>query len=231
MSDVLTLGTTEPQEQPQSGAENSAKQGTTRTVVLRGDETQLRAEKPAVGSTWYDGGEAHAVLSAELRPEKGGLATLTIQLAPGDPESGEPDPLETKWEVNWQQIEKPLLSHPDVSDPDAIAKWKELPDRADKVDTLSEPSRKWARKILKGVESYLIFAPVAKRTDIYPPIMPTTGRCGLRGDPAGAPSIPDGYEWLKTADGAVQQDDGRYVRTQEWTGSDEWDADLYEAAP
>ncbi|NLF85228.1 MAG: hypothetical protein GX571_03890 [Lentisphaerae bacterium] len=43
-------------------------------------------------------------------------------------------------------------------------------------------------------------------------------------------SVPGTYTWLKTADRIVQNAKRQYTRTEQWTASDKWDTDLYEAA-
>jgi hypothetical protein len=82
-----------------------------------------------------------------------------------------------------------------------------------------------AKKINKGIEAYLVFAPVITLTQVYSK-MPTTGACGTRNTPT--VNIA-GYEYLKNGDRAVQQQDKTWQRVQSWQGADAWDPDLYPA--
>jgi len=228
MSDIITLGSTATQEQPESGQIRKARDTDEKTVVRKGTRSALETLQPAVGASYESG----IVLSSVVAPLKGDLATLTVVVDMSPDDSG--DGLQTgsvRWEVTWQQLEKPLLTHLDyTSESEDVAAWSEKPNRADLVGGLSEAAQKLARLILKGVESYLVFAPVVSKRSVYKR-MPTTGDCGMIGDPPGAPAkIPTGYVYLKTTDQAVEQDDGKYQRTEQWTGADEWSEDLYEAA-
>lgn len=83
-----------------------------------------------------------------------------------------------------------------------------------------------AKKFFSGIESYIVGAPVARKTtrSYY---TPAVGSLGAIGAPAGF-GLPSGYQWLKTADRAVRQGHrGKWERVEEWTGADKWDADLY----
>ncbi len=222
MSAVIELGTLSNVEQPESGAVVKADIVTT-TYVLRGKTTALAAVQPAKGSA-YGGG---VVRKSELRPGRGNLGTLTIEVGADD--TGGTVELSVRYEILWQQLEKPILSHPlFAADAEAVAKWAESEDRAKTYDALPSEQKSVAERILKGIESYLVWSPVLTKTSTYSN-RPTTGGCGVREAPPSAAVPPSGYEWLKTADQAVQQDDGNWVRTQQWTGADEWDAVLYPA--
>ena len=91
--------------------------------------------------------------------------------------------------------------------------------------TLTAGEIVWADKIRKGVESYLLFAPVITLTGTY------DGRpdSGVPGYIATPPVSVDGFEYLKTADRVRQNQDRTWERVQQWTGADEWDTDIYTA--
>ena len=87
-------------------------------------------------------------------------------------------------------------------------------------------SLKAARLILKGVESFLTFAPVISRTSTYKS-RPTPADYGKICTPP--TTVPGSWVYLKTADRIVQQTDKTYQRTEQWTGAEEWSTDLYES--
>lgn len=90
----------------------------------------------------------------------------------------------------------------------------------------------------KGIESFLTFAPVVRKTTtVYLPYVdsaskttPTVGKCGFRQAPTvfAKANPPTGYNWLKTADRYHRKgDSGPWQRVEEWTGGEEVDVDLY----
>ena len=118
-----------------------------------------------------------------------------------------------------------LAAWRDGSD-DKLRRENKYKDAADAVKALTGEEIKWANKIRKGVESYLVFAPVVTRVSEYEG-RPQTGGCGKIGAPDAAVA---GYAYLKTADRAVQNDKKSWTRTEQWTGADKWDADIYGGA-
>ncbi|MBI5770852.1 MAG: hypothetical protein HZA93_23950 [Verrucomicrobia bacterium] len=84
-----------------------------------------------------------------------------------------------------------------------------------------------AVKFFRGQESYVVCAPIARKTSrSY--AMPSVGGVGNLGDPSGFTGLPSGYQWLKTGDRGVRQGRrGKWERVEEWTGAKEWDIDLY----
>lgn len=126
-----------------------------------------------------------------------------------------------------------------------IEKWKNEPNLALKVGgtesapvykfkdgteevTLTAAETRAARKILRGVEGYNIYAPLIRKTTTFAR-QPVPGNAGFieGGGPVVDVAYPEGYEWLKTACRDIQQQDKSWERFEEWTGSDEWDEDLY----
>lgn len=211
--------------------------GTIRTTIVKtGKYNDLVSIQPVVG---VDG-----VISSNLEGKRGEMGKLTYvsEVKSETPDAGENDvPTSTTKELTWQQVEKPLLSHPDAY-PDVrgvdIEAWKNEPDIDLKKDyqyatptgniSLSAAAVNFAKLIEKGVESYLAFSPVFSITRVWPK-RPASGGCGKRGNPT-LTGYPAGYEYLKTADTVVQNADLTWNQTEQWTGADEWSSILYEAA-
>lgn len=216
---------------------------TTRTIVKQGLYADLKGKVPAKGST-YDG---LTVVSAELSPAKGGMATLTVT---GTDESaarytGQNNDPGVCYEVEMAQIEKPILCHRrftpyaeqlaawNAADPALRAEFK-YKDAAGDEQILGGVALEAAKLILRGVESYLVFSPVARKTtnsskSAVKAFGAIGGRCGrIDSPPAKLRSMVAGdWEWLKTADRAVETGGGGSQRIEEWTAADEWDRNLY----
>jgi hypothetical protein len=103
---------------------------------------------------------------------------------------------------------------------------------------LPTPADIVAQKILKGVQSYSIYAPVVTRTTVWPFKPDVTGRLGKIDTPASR----DGWtsyngetysftgladSWLKNVERSSSNGDGTFTLTEGWLGADEVDADLY----
>ncbi len=214
------------------------------TVKVRGlaGSTQAVA-MAAVPSTHY-------VISRRTTPGKGGLEECVVvfrrkaQGAGGSGSSGT-GLLSCTFEVEMAQLEKPLLAHPDFAGyAEVVGKWMNSPPEiknankyvsgvdangaATTEDVTGEALTKILPKIRKGVESYLDFAPVVVKTSILED-RPNVGQdIGKRCDPDVKPA--GNWAWLKTGDRAVQSQDGSWQRVETWTGSREWDTDIYKAA-
>ena len=216
---------------------------TTRTIVRQGLYDALQEQVPERGSS-FDGG---TVVSADLQPSRGGMAMLSVTVR--DPSSSRytdaDGDREIVYEAEMVQIEKPIMSHPNFkayagvielwrnSDPKLRAELR-YKDADDVEQELDGQARDAAALILEGVESYLVFAPVLRRTTSDPrrprkAFSRIGGKCGKRVTP---PSRLTGmaagdWGWLKTADRARQASGGGSERVEEWTGADEWDERLY----
>lgn len=225
-----------PQEDPESPQTVRGGSNPGRRVTLRGPYEFLADQQPDEGAVW-DG--TWRVRSSTLRHGRGGVGVLAIDLVRATPDPSAP--LSDAREINWQRIEKPLLAHSRYSavSPESIELWRNEPDvdlrRDFKYQTdagvvqLEGDLLAVAQKILRGVESYIVFTPVVSRRREYATEV-ATGGCGRRETPTGFSSLPAGYEWLKTSDALVEQANRNWIRHEEWTGADEWDHDLYEAA-
>lgn len=86
--------------------------------------------------------------------------------------------------------------------------------------TTSTGQKAYAYLRLRGVESFLDFAPVVRRTSRYlGSSAPDSSDAGQKTDaPAYAPA---GYQWLKTADRVSKQGTRgvEWIRQEEWTGA------------
>ena len=215
---------------------------TTRTIVRQGRYADLKGQVPDRGSP-FEGG---TVVSADLQPSKGGMALLsvTVRDSASSRYVDNDGDREIIYEVEMAQLEKPLLSHPDFkayagpvdnwrcASPVLRASFKY--EDADGEHELYGAGLDAAKLIMKGVESYLVFAPVLRRTTCSPkkPRSAFKGVGGLCGKvvtpPAKLRGMASGkWEWLKTADRARTASGGGSERVEEWTGADEWDKALY----
>lgn len=221
----------------------------TRIFVLQGRYTDLQAQQPARNERF----RGLRVESSDLIRAKGGMGLLTITCRGKDGGAGGNPPgniEETVYEIEMAQLEKPLLSRPDWSgyaeqiemwrgsEPALRAEYKYKDAAGDEFELLGA-SRKIAALLMKGVESYLVFAPVVRVTRRSNEEPKDTsefrdiGRdCGKRCSPPADPlSLVSGrWSWLKTADRLQAVAGGSYERVEEWTGADEWDEDLYDEA-
>lgn len=116
--------------------------------------------------------------------------------------------------------------------------------RYDGTNRLTGSTLKLAEKMLNGIESYSIYAPVATCRRMQ--TLAFTDDIGLIGKYTTYLYRPGPmlYEaemqlaaiemlkdiWLKTGDDITCNSDGTFSRTEQWTGLDEIDADLYEEA-
>ena len=112
-------------------------------------------------------------------------------------------------------------------------------DADNNVQELSENAWHYAQKVLNGVESYLVFQPVVRRTREY--LREISDASGARElftaaelkveIDADVPDLStDGKAWvyMQTADTCTRSgESGRWRRVEEWTGAESWDPDLY----
>lgn len=142
----------------------------------------------------------------------------------------------TTIEVDYVPTEKPLITHPRyatggtkaLTDADrrAIELWRAEPSDGN-YEAASANAKDFIDKLRKGIESYLVGAPLARKTT-RGTSAPTVSSVGTRSATAPVSGAPSGYEWLKTADRAIRQAPAMgWERVEEWTGAREVDADLY----
>ena len=239
MGDVIVKGSIAVREVPESGSVEQA-EGTRRTVVLEGDYALLAAAQPARGDNWADMPN-WTVDTSRLTRKRGGLGKLVITLVPYESFYGSfaEQELRSRIEIDFVQYERPILMHPTLNKAGSfmavhLKRW--IDDGcnpffkytdAQGEQTLTEEEQEWAQLIFKGVEGYLEFAPVVSRIRTYKG-RPDVEAPGKREDPpSGGVS---GYEYLKTADRLVQNEDRSWTRTEQWTGALKWEELLYESA-
>ena len=89
----------------------------------------------------------------------------------------------------------------------------------------------YAQKLAKGIDSFVVYAPVARKTAVTVE-RPKKAEAGFRQTPDGfTDGLPAGYMWLKTADRFARSGThGRWERVEEWTGAESIDTDIYEEA-
>lgn len=152
------------------------------------------------------------------------------------------------YEIDWIQVEKNLRQHPafdalTAEDWVGLDQWEKETDTGARfafqyykrdndgavtgsVQTLTGSSttgaQAYATLRLLGVESFLDFSPVARKTSKYQGnSAPATSDAGQKagGDPF--TGVPAAYEWLKTADRSSKQgtNSNDWIRQEEWTGA------------
>lgn len=131
-----------------------------------------------------------------------------------------------------------------------IAQWEAYKEAGDYIkwqafvydeqgDVLTGDALTLAMKIMKGVQCYTIYAPVLTRTTQWnaPPPLENAGCIDTPATRSGwsilgnkSIEIDPNIEWLKTGCRSHPNGDGTYTLTEQWTGADEIDPDLYPTA-
>ena len=219
-------------------------------LVQRGKYADLLAAQPAKGNELVTG---YVVEQSTLSRARGGMGELVVQLVEKD-SSSQSVPAEANEsfiEVDMAQVEKPLVTNKKLVTSDSTAEvideWRNSPPnrrrlfqipapdlsreaKADADDdwvTMDDEAIKVAQKIMKGIEAWLAFYPVVTRTSTYK-ARPSPANAGKIQTPP--VTVSGTWVWLKTADRVVQNAKRQYQRIEQWTASDKWDTDLYEAA-
>ena len=189
--------------------------------------------------------------SAELAALNGkrGRLSLTIAKHQDNVEVWGLEPAEIQKPIRTWKANDPD-DPPDLS---ALARWERLKDLeggweaylafqtdagpATSSNTLEGNTLTLAQMILKGIEGYLVYTPVVTCVTRLNEIPDDIGAAlGMVGAPTSNDPNMDGAveklaklakKWLKTADRIQGTLDGTYTRTQQWTGADDWDANLY----
>lgn len=235
----LTVGDTTDRVSWESGGV-SVGDAIGRQIVVDGQFSTLEATALSLQrGDVVDGYFKMGVDSAELTPRRGGLAKLTIRLVPSTSFGTASAPLRETIEIDMAQIEKPILTHKKIADDGMaahLALWRDGDDEARRAankylddagneQALTSGEIVWAEKIRKGVESFLVFAPVVTQSGVYDG-RPDVSVPGFIDTP---PVTVGDYVFLKTADKVAQNQDRTWTRVQQWTGADEWDTDIYTA--
>ncbi len=233
-------GSLDIQEDPRSPRYETTASGLRITRVYRGPFSSLLAAAPAPAQEMADFPNAR-VESVSIAPDAAGMSgpgTMTI-VASDDSQN-------VTLEVDWTQLERdirvaPYYSLLTTSTMANLARWEQEDDpdlrgnfqfkKPDgTIGTLNGIVAGLANKLLRGQQSYIVPAPVARRTtrSYTKPITTTMGKIENPPVEIGAPA---GYVWLKTADRAIRQGrNGKWERIEEWTGADWWDTEIYPAA-
>lgn len=215
------------------------------TAEWHGPYAALKAAKPAVGTAIAGFDPSLLVSSAKVTRDEGGYGTLSIVLEATTPATGELIGFTRETlEISQMLVERPLLDHPALtagagemaddisrwwngSDPQLKYQWQYV-DENEVIQPLEDEEIKWAKKLLRGVETWKDFVPVIRRRRTYNGI-PTTSTCGTIDTPP--ISVNGVTNYLKTADDATEDDNGNSIRVEEWTGaSGGWDEDIYGAS-
>jgi hypothetical protein len=211
-----------------------------------GPRLALVAPGLAVGRVW--GSYPGTVSYYELEPgENEEYATLKVTCSfkyePGQISGVERVTVSVRAEVEWVDVQRPLQEHPEFQgvltardlvdvdlwkqeqNPELRASYQYNPDPenpdAEPVE-LSEKAQKLAEGFALGIEGYVDHAPVFRKITTYLNGYPPDSSAGMKqapSMPAGSPG-PSGYEWIKTADRAIQTGEkNRWDRVEEWTGA------------
>ena len=249
------VGSSELQESPDSPQISLSKDGLVYTKIFTGPFSVVEAALPTRFSTMTGVPPSLLVDTASVKHSSGDIGTLTITccVSPSQGISDSPVPIE---EIEWVEYQRPLKSHKmfqsggvnelDDGDLADIIIWQnqseatrikafQFPSTAAGAspgggyDTLSENAQVYAKKWLRGQEFYNEYGPVYRNT-LTLPTSPTTGGCGIIGDPETTDkTVPPYYKWLKNADRCIKRSRA-YERVQEWIGAWWWDSDIYSTA-
>lgn len=148
----------------------------------------------------------------------------------------------TTYELDWVDVQRSLFEHPvfrvggggayalTTEDVEEIKKWMVNPNPGNKelfffdiaevggdYDVLSANAQMLAQGMKQGVEYWIDKAPVARRTDTWVKGPPPAGTAGQKELPTDFPNLPDGYEWIRSADRAL-----RAGGQASWESATEW---------
>jgi len=231
-------GTKEIAEQPGYPRIKVDSNGTSITRRYEGAFEKIQAEitsaRIATGKAMPNLGAGYSsvrIRTFESWPAEGDSGVLIVQMDDYSTSTGgEDDDVDNSTlEIDWVQLEKSITEHPyyaDITD----SQWEQIKDAVNDKDAPKEwedgsKAEGAYNRLKRGVEGYLVFAPVVRRTTPLK-LAPTTQTAGTREDP---PESPSGdWEFLKTADRLVSPGQSSpFDRVEEWTGADAWDPILY----
>lgn len=220
--------------------------GVSMTYVFVGQKAEIDPLRVNVGSTFLYGGKVNRTDVQYI--ESTGFIEYTVEVyfVATEATYESTDQQYPYFEIDYVQIEKNIKQHPDFitftdADMVAINAWEaevnqdfkskyqyRLRDEENKPTgetltlsgTTSAGQKAYAYLRLRGVESFLDFAPVVRRTSKYfGSSAPASSDAGQK---TTAPTYaPSGYEWLKTADRINKQGTRgiEWLRQEEWTGA------------
>ncbi len=241
---IVWKGTKSLQEQPDSPVYENGSSGPKYTRTWEGPYAACTAAQPTRLSTIPGTPAGFLVDTVRVNRAPGERGIMVVTFAPAPVKDYTFENNETL-EIEWIEVQKPLETHPmfnaasatsvhpnaglyELSDDDwdTIDEWKSA-DRARKREIILEESTAEAlafiHRLQRGQDSYVLYCPVGRRTRKYA-TAPVCTRSGLPQNPPAAIKV-SGYVYLKTADRATR--DRTWTRTEEWTGADEIDTEVY----
>ncbi len=220
--------------------------GVRRIYAFRGPSATIIPVLPAIGSTWLDLYPVDRVSDNQIGVSDYSDAFVETYQIDSETTTEKTDDQYPFFEIDQVQIEKALKQHPSfisfaAADWQAVNAWDVETDHvlrsayqyylrdkdglavgsvATLTGTTSSGQKAYAYLRLRGVESFLDFAPVVRKSSRYlGSAAPDSVDTGQKTD---APTYaPTGYEWLKTAD-RVSKSGSRgieWIRQEEWTGA------------
>ncbi len=222
-------GSTEVQELPDSPEIEVTATSIRITRRFEGPYQAVSAQRPAIFSEMA-GFPGIAIESSRLQraPGKRGRLTLIATLNREDSTGSKAPIADPIPEIDWVRISKPIESHPRFKDisPADLRKIKNAVQNPSETSSpyFADPeAQKLYIRLLRGQESYDVWAPLIRTTTEHLG-KPDTGDCGQIVSP---PISVDGdWIFMKTADSA-RMENRRWKRTQEYTGADEIDEEIY----
>jgi len=192
---VKWRGSKQLAEQPESGQLDFKSTQNTCVAIFSGPYDVCKSNRPKRGSE-ISGYTGFTVQDVSIKKKSGGIGIMTISLA------GAVDSIsalnkevpEIKYEIEWSQLEKALITHPRYAEANqqqggkplvsddkvAIKFWEDCPNAdikeakkyfpdpnktsKDDAKELSDNAKDYASKILNGTDSYLLFNPICRRT-------------------------------------------------------------------
>ena len=211
------------------------KEGGRCSRVFRGGMDILQAMRPSVGGRMADVSPDFLVVSIDIYPTSTSeIGEMVVNLDNFSDESelnwvNNNAPKEETIEIEWSQLDKPLAQAPVFKNlsPEDIKLAEDILSGKQTTDALEGKSDRlllYYEKRAKGQQTYLVFAPVVRRTS-QSTSRPSAGACGKINSP---PVGVNGYQFIKTACRISKSKSNKYwERSEEWLGADSWDTDLY----
>jgi hypothetical protein len=240
---VIWKGSKALTEAPTSGLYENSKEGPRYTRQWVGPHAACIAAIPARLSVIPKSPAGFTVDNVRIEKATGGRGIMTVVLSPA-PIQDYTEEGNVVLEVEWVEIQKRIETHPifgpagdsehpkagnyllTATDRDQVAAWQAITaasERTTAYTALTDHAKELAKRLQRGQDSYVTYAPLCRRTTKYA-TKPTNTRCGLPDNPPPALKVA-GYKYLKTADRGTR--DRTWTRTEEWTGADSIDTDIY----
>lgn len=236
-------------KQPGLKTTTTVRRGPWKTILGLGEACRVGFAAPTLIE-----GVTGRVAAVSATRQNGGLGTLELTMS-------EREATEV-WNLDFMEIQKPIRAwHADAENeedrPDlaALASWERLKDldgaweayqgfytstEMSSSTQLSGATLTLAKKILKGVEAFNVYAPILTRVSV----VNNLSELEDVGKDVGAICVPEASDdvvgsaavatlaalakqWLKTADSLQGALDGTFQRTETWVGAEQWDGDLY----